>query len=50
MLCLLSKLNSKLNSIETLISQALIELEISHEELKTIIKIKKVVWKNERKC
>ena len=28
---------SKLNSIETLISQALIDLEISHEEYKTII-------------
>ena len=27
---------SKLNSIETLISQALIDLEISHEEYKTI--------------
>ena len=47
---MLSKLNSKLNSIETLISQALIDLEISHEELKTIIKKKKEVWKNERKC
>ena len=29
---------SKLNSIETLISQALIDLEISHEEHKSIIK------------
>ena len=28
---------SKLNSIETLISQALIDLEITHEEYKTII-------------
>ena len=28
---------SKLNSIETLISQALIDLKISHEEYKTII-------------
>ena len=27
----------KLNSIETLISQALIDLEISHEEFKTIV-------------
>ena len=50
MLCLLSKLNSKLNSIETLISQALVNLEISHEELKTIIKKKKEVLKNEKKC
>ena len=31
---------SKLNSIETLISQELIDLEISHEELKTIVKEK----------
>ena len=28
---------SKLNSIETLISQALIDLEISHEEFKTTV-------------
>ena len=28
---------SKLNGIETLISQALIDLEISHEEFKTIV-------------
>ena len=28
---------SKLNSIETLISQALIDLGISHEEFKTIV-------------
>ena len=28
---------SKLNSIETLMSQALIDLEISHEEFKTIV-------------
>ena len=31
---------SKLNTIENLISQALIDLEISHEEFKTIIKEK----------
>ena len=31
---------SKLNTIETLISQALIDLEISHEELTTILKEK----------
>ena len=31
---------SKLNSIETSISQALIDLEISQEELKTIVKEK----------
>ena len=28
---------SKLNSIETLISQALIDLEVSHEEFETIV-------------
>ena len=28
---------SKLNSIESLISQALIDLDISHEEFKTIV-------------
>ena len=28
---------SKLNSIETLMSQALIDFEISHEEFKTIV-------------
>ena len=31
---------SKLNSIETLLSQALIDLEISHEEFITILKEK----------
>ena len=38
---------SKFNSIETLISQALIDLEISHEEFKTIDKEKKSMkkWK-----
>ena len=29
---------SKLNSIETLLSQALIDLEISHEEFVTVLK------------
>ena len=32
--------NSKLNSIETLISQALIDMDISHEEFVTILKKK----------
>ena len=31
---------SKLNSIETLISQALIDMEVSHEEFITILKEK----------
>ena len=32
---------SKLNSTETLMSQALIELDISHEEFKTIVNEKR---------
>ena len=32
--------NSKLNSIETLISQALIDMDISHEEFVTVLKEK----------
>ena len=32
---------SKLNSIETLMYQALIDLDISHEEFKTILNEKK---------
>ena len=31
---------SKLNSIETLVSQALIDIEISHEEFVAILKVK----------
>ena len=31
---------SKLNSIETLVSQALIDIEISHEEFAAILKVK----------
>ena len=30
----------KLNSIETLVSQALIDMEISHEEFVTVLKVK----------
>ena len=41
---------SKLNSIETLISQALFDLEISHEEFIAIFKEKDKYEKNERKC
>ena len=40
---------SKLNSIETLVSQALIDLEISHEEFNRIMKEKKIS-EDERKC
>ena len=40
---------SKLNSIETLISQALIGMEISHEESITILKEKDERKKDERK-
>ena len=34
---------SKLNSVETLMSQALIDLDISNEEFKTIVDEKKIV-------
>ena len=37
------------NSIETLVSQALIDLEVNHEEFKTIVKGEKNVWKSQRK-
>ena len=40
---------SKLNSIETLVSQILIDMEISHEEFNTIMK-EKNIWEDERKC
>ena len=39
---------SKLNSIETLISSELINLEIGHEEFKTIVIENKKCEKNER--
>ena len=39
---------SKLNSIETLISQTLIDFEISHEEFKTIIKEKESMKKEKK--
>ena len=41
---------SKLNSIETLVSKALINMEIRHEEFDTIMKVKKYIWEDERKC
>ena len=40
---------SKLNSIKTLVSQALIDMEISDEEFITIMKEKKI-REDERKC
>ena len=40
---------SKLNSIKTLVSQALTNMEISHEELNTIMKERKI-RQDERKC
>ena len=40
---------SKLNSIEILISQALVDLEITDEEFVTIVKEKEKYKKNERK-
>ena len=40
----------KLDSIETLVvSQALIDMEISHEEFNATIRERKV-WENEREC
>ena len=40
---------SKLDSIETLVSQALIDMETSHDEFNAIFWEKKI-WGNERKC
>ena len=40
---------SKLDRIETLASQALTGMEISHEEFNTIVKEKKI-WEDEREC
>ena len=40
---------SKLDSIEALVSQALIDMEISNEEVNAIIREKKM-WEYERKC
>ena len=40
---------SKLDSIETLISQALIDMEIGHEEFNAIIREKPKIWEDERK-
>ena len=40
---------SKLNSFETLVSQALIDMEVSHEESDAILKEKKNI-EVERKC
>ena len=40
---------TKLDSIETLVSQALIDREISHEEFNAIIREKKI-WEDKRKC
>ena len=39
---------SKLSSIETLVSQTLVDMKISHEEFNTILKEKK--REDERKC
>ena len=38
-----------MNIIETLVSQALIGIEISHEEFITILKEKEKIWEDERK-
>ena len=44
---ILTLTKSKLNSIETLISQALIDMDISHEEFVTILKEKDKYEKKE---
>ena len=41
---------SKLKSIETLVSQALTDIEISHEEFVTIMKEKQKYEKMKRNC
>ena len=41
---------SKLNSIKTLVSQALIDMEISNEEFTMTVKERKHIWEDERKC
>ena len=41
---------SQLNSIETLVSQALVDTKIINEEFDTIMKEKKKTRKDERKC
>ena len=38
-----------LNSIEALVPQALIDMEISHEEFR-IFEGERWIWENERKC
>ena len=40
---------SKLNNIETLVSQALIDMEISHEEFVTTLKEKNKYWEDGKK-
>ena len=40
---------SKLDSIKALVSQALIDMEVSHEEFNAIIREKKM-WEYEGKC
>ena len=43
---------SKLNNIETLVSQGLIDMEISHEEFNAVIREKKNTrgWKKFEEC
>ena len=42
------KVKSKLNSIEILTDQALIDLEVSQKEFKTVVNEKRKEWKKER--
>ena len=50
MLDLLLYFFSKLNSIETLVSQALLDMEISHKEFTIILKEKDKYEKDKTKC
>ena len=40
---------SKLDNIETLVSQAFTDMEISHEELMGLLR-EKTIWENRREC
>ena len=41
---------SKLNSFETLVSQALIDMEISHKNFNTNFERERQIWEDARKC
>ena len=41
---------SKLNSVETLVSQALIDMEISHKNFNTNFERETQIWEDAKKC